>query len=294
MRLLGWILAVLLCAGHALATPSEDLALARDAFRNSRFAEAIPMLTALLYPQTRLADRAELAEAHLLLGVSYFETGDPQPAAREFEEALFIDSTLTLDPLLFSERVVRFFESRKKAMEDQQRASDEARRLAEERDAAYRAMENMYVVEKRDFYVNFIPFGAGQFQNGDRNKGIAFAVSQAAFGATSAGLFTYLITKYRLQNDVPPTEAESVRNLQILQVTTGGITLGLMAWGIVDALIHYQPTVRIEPDKSFLPKNLRDRLEPNRPLKPDLQSSSLELIPMPLANGGGVAASWEF
>jgi hypothetical protein len=100
---------------------------------------------------------------------------------------------------------------------------------------------------------------------------------------------------------VPREEADTVRNLQILQVTTGGITLGLMAWGIVDALIYYQPTKRLEADKSYLPKELRDKLEGDKPLKPNLDNGkrkprkgSFRLLPVPTTNGGGFVASWEF
>ncbi|MBT8492797.1 MAG: hypothetical protein KJO07_07030 [Deltaproteobacteria bacterium] len=243
----------------------------------------------------------------MLLGVSYFELGDPQSAQREFDEALFIDSTLKLDPVVYSTSVVRFFENRRKNLEDQSRQVEQNRKLAAERDEALRALRNTWVVEveKRDYYVNFIPFGAGQFQNGQRKKGIAFAVSQSALGFTSAALFTYLLTRYRLQSDVPREEADTVRNLQILQVTTGGLTLGLMAWGILDALIYYEPTTtkRLEADKSYLPKDLRDKLEGDKPLKPDITprprrkkppKGSFRILPVPTANGGGFVASWEF
>ena len=41
--------------------------------------------------------------------------------------------------------------------------------------------------EVRPYYVNLIPFGAGQFQNGQRCKGLAFAISEATTAGLSAG-----------------------------------------------------------------------------------------------------------
>ena len=76
------------------AAPLDELVEARNAFRDGDFSGAIPMLSKLLYPQARLAEREELAEAHLLLGVAYFETGDSAAAQVEFEQALLLGPRL--------------------------------------------------------------------------------------------------------------------------------------------------------------------------------------------------------
>ena len=43
----------------------------------------------------------------------------------------------------------------------------------------------MRTVEKRNFLVNFVPFGAGQFQQGRTSLGIVFAAGEGALAVTS-------------------------------------------------------------------------------------------------------------
>ena len=55
------------------------------------------------------------------------------------------------------------------------------------RGCAAQARDRAY--EQHSYAVNFIPFGAGQFQNGQRGKGWAFLGIEAALGAISLGAF---------------------------------------------------------------------------------------------------------
>ena len=73
--------------------------------------------------------RGELAEAHLLLGVSHFEVSSETEAEVEFRNALRYDIDLALDPLLFSEKAVAFFEATKAAYREKAVEDAEMRRL---------------------------------------------------------------------------------------------------------------------------------------------------------------------
>src|SRR5690606_37043216 len=156
----------------AHAAPAEQLAEAREAVRLGRYDEAIPLLTYLLYPDAQIAARADLVEAHVLLGVSHFEKGNRADARRELDAALFLDDSVVLDPLLFSEEAVAFFEERKQIFRERARREEETHKLAEERARLRRILENMIVIERKPYYINFVPFGAGQVQNGHDAKGI--------------------------------------------------------------------------------------------------------------------------
>ncbi len=270
-------------ARAAAATPADDLAQARDSFRRGDYGEAIPRLNYLLYPEPRLADMGELVEAHVLLGVSHYETGDRKTAAREFEEALFIDPSVSLDRLLFSEGAIEYFEDTREKLAERTRQGEEIRRLAEERDRLRRALANLVVIEKRSYYVNFIPFGAGQFQNGQDGKGIAFAAVEAALGGASAGIWGYQALKYGFGGAVPRGDVATVRRMQEVQVATGIACLGVMAWGIVDSLLNYEPKQQIDADPSLIPASA-------------VESTSLapSLVPLPTPGGLGVGAHWRF
>lgn len=277
IALLLWLVA------PARATPSEELEQARELFRSGDFARAIPPLNYLLYPSPRLSQPEDLVEAHLLLAVCAIETGDPKTARREFEEALFLDPKLTLDAQLFSSKAVEFFEDVRRDFEEREARDAEQRRIAEENERLRRALESMYVYEKRPYYVNFIPFGAGQFQNGQREKGLFFATSQAVTGGLSAGIWLYLVGEYGLPGSIPQEEQDTVRQvrrLQQIEIGAGALCLGLMAWGVIDSLVHYEPVVRGEADPSLL--KLRDK-KPETRIEPTL-----------LPGGAGVSLTWEY
>lgn len=268
----------------AFAGPSEELAEARTAFRRGDYEQAIPQLSGLLYPHSRLSRQADLTEAHLLLGVAYYETGRAASAEREFQEALFVDPEVSLDGI-FSDEVVRFFRRTKKAAMRRRDEEQRLRRLAEERDRYRRALENMYVVEKRNYFVNFVPFGAGQFQNGQTEKGIAFAVSQGLLGGTSMAMYALQQLQY---NPYTPGDIDTINRLRLVQLSTGGLALTIMGWGIIDALANYEPTVERRADESLMPDD-GPGIRPD-----DASSSSFRLGPSFTPGGAGLSATWEF
>jgi tetratricopeptide (TPR) repeat protein len=268
------------------ATPTEELQAARESFLAGDYKAAIGKFTALLYPTSRLAKASSIAEAHLLLGVSFFETGEREGASREFEEALFLDESLSLDADLFSAEAVRFFDEKKAELKGKAEDSAEKERLARREQALNRALQNMVVLEKRRYWVNFMPFGAGQFQNGERNKGFAFFVGEAVLGGTSVGLWSYQVIKYGFRGKVPRDEVDTVNTLQVMQIGSGALFYALMAWGIVDSLSHYEHAVKREADPSLL-KDLEDVLDNEKDTTPTV-------IPNAGPDGAGVSLLWEF
>jgi hypothetical protein len=278
-----------LAVRRAQATPAEDLDRARSSFRENDFATAIPLLNYLLYPAPRLAQAEDLIEAHLLYGVCTFEIGDTITARREFEEALYLQGDLELDPVLYSQGAIKFFDETKAVIRERNRLADERRQIAEERDRYQQLLASLVVVEKRSYYVNFIPFGAGQFQNRQRKKGLAFAVGQGLTGATSAGIYLYLVGTYGRSGTVPNDEAAGVRRLQQIEIVAGTACLALMAWGIVDSLVNYQPAAQRRPDESLLPPDLRRRWPPA-----EAPPTSFLLTPTPIPGGAALSLTVEF
>ncbi len=282
----------------AHATPGQDLINARTEFRSGNYALSISLLSALLYPKNQLTDQSEIAEAHLLLGVAHLETGNIKGADQEFEEALFIDSTLKLDPLLFSTRAVDAFERKKEALDARLRAEEKALLEAKRAEKYRLAMENMVVIEKRDYYVNFLPFGSGQFQNGHRKKGISIAIAQAVLGGTSLALYGFQVFRYGFPGDVPLDEVGLVNAMQVAQIGTGIAFYGVYAYGVIDSLMYFQPTIERKPDKQYLDQVERDEGDDNSapaaksPVKKP--ESSLRLFPSAGPSSVGLGVSWEF
>lgn len=273
--------------GRAAAAPAEDLDRARTAFRAGDCPAAVPTLTVLLYPTPQLATPAQLAEAHLLYGACLVGAGDNAAAGREFEEALFVESTLTLDPMLFSPDAIRVFEQTRTTVEARARQEAEARALAEEREKLRKYRESLVFYEVRPYSLNFVPGGVGQFQRGAIGRGLFFASTQLATAATSAGIWIYLVRKYGYGGTVPREDAAFARRLQQVEIGTGVAFLGLVAWGIVDSLIHYKPQVQVRGDDALLVPPGPDAVPAHSPRT--APAARLDLGPTLVPGGGGLA-----
>ena len=285
---------VIAAAGVASASPAQDLEHARQAFRQHDYDSAMKLATFLLYPDEKLALPVDLVEAHVILGASNFETGHRSEAKTEFEKALQIQPDKSLTDLLFSEGAIRLFDETKADLEARAERDAQLRKLADERERIRRYKESLVVVEKRTFVVNFAPFGAGQFQNKQPARGLLFASGQVIAGGISAGAFLYLAGKYGLVAKVPNDDAQRVRQLQQLEIGAGIAFYAIYAWSVVDALLHYKPSVQIEGDDSLLPP-LPDPTKPTRkrPAKTTSVLDHLHLRPMLAPDSAGVGLSWE-
>src|SRR5206468_7850715 len=98
-------------------------------------------------------------------------------AAQEFRKLLQLRPYYRFDALLDPPQVVDFFNGVLREYEGELSQLEARRKQAEleerrRREAYERAKNGPTVIEKRyarnSFTVNFIPFGAGQFQNGQR------------------------------------------------------------------------------------------------------------------------------
>lgn len=278
-----------------LNDPAAQLEEAGAAFFAQDYAKAIPLLTFLLYPKVRFARKWQMVDARILLGAAHFETGNLVYARREFQEALRRDDEAPMDPSLFAPEVITFFEEIRKEVRAEQAAV--AVKLAEARanDRLVEALESMVVIERRPYYVNFVPGGAGQFQNGHNGKGLLFAISEAITCGASVGLWSYMVNRYGIVGSVPNDEVTTVRRLQQFQIGTGAACVVLMGTGIVDSLIHYQSETRVPADESLLPEEVRKKLR--RPAKAGKEKkplSSIHIVPSFGPAGAGMAMSWEF
>jgi tetratricopeptide (TPR) repeat protein len=291
------IVVALVLGSIAEANPSQDLDAANQAFRSGQLATALPLYNALLYPPPpRLANTNEVVEAYVNLGVCRVDAGDVDGAKREFEKALQLDPNKQLDPLLINNKeAVRLFDDTKADIRNRARDAEAKQQLADllkEREA-YR--KSLVVYRSHPFYQNFVPFGTGQFQNGDTPKGVAFAAGEGLTFATSIAIWGYLVNTYGISNhnlNISRDEAVTIHNLQVAEVGTGIAFFTLYVWGVIDAYRHYQPQVRVKADDSLLPPNLRN-LDPPKPPKKTSLLDRMHVVPIVTPNGAGIGVGWE-
>jgi tetratricopeptide (TPR) repeat protein len=284
------VLAALAAAAHA--SPTRDPDRARQSFKARDWQSAIPVLNTLLYPRIQLDQQEDEIEAHVLLGAALLEVGDRDRAQEEFEKALEIDPERSISTLTFSTGAVRLFEQTKDQLQARIERDAARKRLAEAAERLEEYRKSLIVYETRPYYVNFVPFGAGQFQQRRTGAGILFAITQGVTGATSAGIFLYLAGKYGLVSDaVPLAEGPRVRLLQQIEIGTGIAFLGFYAWGVVDSLLSYKPRQQIEGDDSLIP---RDLLVPEEtaPRQTSLRDR-IRVGPIITSSGVGIGIGWE-
>lgn len=285
-------LAVAAASRAADASPSQDLERLRQAFREHDYQSARILATYLLYPDEKLAQPVDLVEAHVLLGASDFETGHRAEAKIEFEKALQIQPDKTLTDMLFTEGAIRLFDETKADIEARARRDAELRKIADERERIRKYRESLVVVERRSFFVNFVPFGAGQFQNKQPGRGVLFAAGQGVAAGISVGIFVYLAGKYGIVANVPPGDGPGVRQLEQVEIGAGVAFWALYTWGVVDSLLHYKPRVQVEGDDSLLPP-ISEPADVKKPRPKTSLRDRLHLAPMLTPHGGGIGLTWE-
>jgi hypothetical protein len=144
-------------------------------------------------------------QAHRILAVSYLFVKRQDQATLEFRKLLQLIPDYRFDPLLDPPEVVDFFNTVRKGyevelvqLEAKRKAMEQARQR--DKEECEKARAGPTVIEKRvgrnSFAVNFIPFGAGQFQNGHRKKAWAFLIGESVLGAVSVGAFVTNIVVY--------------------------------------------------------------------------------------------------
>jgi hypothetical protein len=244
------------------------------AFGRAEYQRAIEILYPLLYPDILLDSEGEIVQARRMLAVAYLFENKPEAARREYKRLLELRRDYRFDPLLDSHRVVDFFDAVFKEQEaelikwkqrrlelDKQRAEQRKRDLAS---ANVNLKPTIVRYERHSFAVNFIPFGAGQFQNGQRRKGWAFLGAEATLGAISLGAFATNLALYGLNPhrgckipqppgiECPPaqidhSQEDTSRVLLNIQVISGGLFFAVAIWGVIDAIQNHQLDVLL-PD----------------------------------------------
>ena len=244
----------------------------RTAFGRAEYQRAIEILYPLLYPEVLLDSEGEVVQAHRMLGVAYLFENQPDGARREFRKLLELRPDYRFDPLLDPQRVVDFFDGVLKeeqatiaAIEEKRRKHDED--LAKHRRDTLRLSQPPTILryERHSYAINFIPFGAGQFQNGQRRKGWFFFGAETTLAAVSVGAFTTNFALYGLsprrgcnmppppnvqceQGSIDHSQENRSRALLGVQLVSGGLFFAVAIWGVIDAIRNHQPEVLL-PDE---------------------------------------------
>ncbi len=274
-------LAIAGVSGAARADDLQELELGKNRFEADQYADAAARFLAMLDVSAPPCDRApasasghcrltdpelvararEYAAASLIVLKRYAE-------ADQLIEALLRDRpAYSPNPAVFPQEVIDRFTTvrgrlrqeldavaRKRAEEEQARRQQaqkeeeaQRRRIAELERLA--SLER--VVARSSRWVAFVPFGAGQFQNGDPALGWVFAVSEAAAGVASIGLAGAVAAYANADLTAKdPTTGQTVNRSELqsrIDTATLANRIAFSAWagitviGIVQAQIAFVP-----------------------------------------------------
>jgi hypothetical protein len=256
----------------ALAAPPE-LKRAKDRFDFGAYADAAGTLRQLLARSPQLSQQ-EAVEAYRILGISEYQLGDKRAARAAFVNLLSFAPDHALDPFLVPPPIVEFFDAVKKEHEpalaplrerrrelaEQQRLADEAkRRLLAEEQLRTGPPTKIVRVEERVYLFNWLPLGAGQFQNGDRATGAAIAAGQLVLGLVNVAA---IVAHNQIADDRTrtcisgepgcsrPPYSDSDRTLlsriEAVKYVSAGLFWSLYAYGVWDAHRNYVPRIETE------------------------------------------------
>jgi tetratricopeptide (TPR) repeat protein len=229
----------------------EQLQEIRRQFREGSYDAVERLATTILGSDPSILIRAE---THQYLGASLELLGRSVEAEEQFEELLTLQPQFIMDQAEFPTEVITLFETvrlrvqdRISQIEERRRRAQEAERIERERrlrDEQERIQEIsrprylVHEVRERHFVVTLMPFGAGQFQNGQRNKGYAFLGTELVL--TAGSMIVWLLGSTLPDNADDPGRAGEIQDgYEIASACIYGTLGALVLAGIIDAIVNY-------------------------------------------------------
>ncbi|MFN3197979.1 MAG: hypothetical protein ACE366_06110 [Bradymonadia bacterium] len=259
-------LALCACAGAAQAQgqpaaaaeapfdAERALERANRAYTFGDYQTAVNELTPAVEPKMRLVGIGEQARAFELLGLSHWYLGQTSLAQRYFRRMILLNPDKALDPRLVPPPIIEFYDGlRADLADDIKRSEAELRKRIEEEERQRQernALIREVTIEKRERLVALLPFGAGQFQNGDHKLGWFFMISEGAAAMTSLACFLAIESLRQDNTRFRQDETDLAQNLQTVQLTSAYLAIGLGLVGIIEAQVSF--TEQVETDRGFL------------------------------------------
>ena len=268
-------------AQSSAADPSQDFERARDAYTRAQYGEVVDILEPLVTGEIpAIRDDILLQESRKYLGAAYVLTDQVSDGRAQFAALLRSQgvevAAYRLEPMArFPSRVHEVFRgvqdelvAAAEQLERERQALDTAmnlRRLNAMTALVARAQRDEVEVHHEPA-VAFIPFGAGQFQNGNEGLGYAFLILETAFLSTAAismGAWIPLDAQHAatLRGEVASEIDLGLLNaLIVVNWSSIGAFLATYAIGVIEASVNFVPSHRVSRERE-LPQEILDNLD---------------------------------
>jgi tetratricopeptide (TPR) repeat protein len=314
-RLFGFALVAMamFVGSPAHADSRAELEKARASFLARNWTDAEERLRVLLDPKSGLKERSLISQARMYLGASLLAQGKKDDAKEEFEKLVLDDPTFDPDPLSFpGEAINTFIDVRSSLLEQIRNAQQTAARLAAEkkaREEAEREKQRIWlekvkaqaaeekITVRHNRIVASLPFGAGQFQNGQPVLGWVFVGAEVAAIAGTAVTYGMYVYARNRENDelrrpggdvnrLVPQYHQRAEDLRIVNLSFAGAFVAVAALGIVQAHLAFVPESAEKRKRDLPPLGERPSLH-RESAKTALGLSEIAPIVSPLSGNDG-------
>jgi hypothetical protein len=262
---LGAALLVLVLSSQARADEWDDFEQARSAYASQDYALAAERLEALIGGDVpAMQNETLLLESRKYLGAAYLFLGRRADAEHQFALLLHQDASYQIDPIQFPQAVLQVFDEVRvrveRELEAEARQAEAAERAQRERELrlllenetrireleAMAGQETVRTVNSRALAL--LPFGVGQFRNGNRGLGRALAGTESVLLVLGVGTF---LAQQKLPDWDPYLADERIsdrlrranRALNYTNWIAGSAFGALAIIGIIEAQINFRPVV---------------------------------------------------
>lgn len=268
------LLVLLLPSTRVAADDLSAFEAARARYERHEYARAVEAFRNLVGTDPpRVSNALLVLESRKYYAASLLFVGAKKEARAQFRLLLQQEPDYTLDPLAFPTEVVALFDEVKESVRSElaeQREAEKKREreaqldlLAAEQLRRSSLLRLRTLAESRELLVQnsrwiaSVPFGVGQFQNGDRGLGVAFAMAQGLAVVTS--VVSYIGHQRVADNNPTSAELPETRRIAQLWQTTNLVSFttfaALALVGIIDAHVRFVPS-RVRATTRPLPTDL--------------------------------------
>lgn len=259
-------LSLLLLGVHAHASEQTDMEKARAAYIAHQYDDADARFRAMLDPQRgTVHDPVLVTQARMYWGAVKLAQKKQDEAIQIFEKLLLTDPGFDPDPLSFPSDVIDLFidtrakirdkinaqaqaraqaDVARKAHEEEERRRERARVLRLEQMAAEET-----ITERHSRLIAFVPFGAGQFQNGQKELGWFFLISESALVVAGAVTVPIYLADLQSRSDAHAAGddfraqeyIDRASTIRTINLALFGTFVADAAIGVLQANLAYQP-----------------------------------------------------
>ena len=238
-------------------TPVVEL---KNQFEYGNYAKVVNLAEKILDKNKAELKKEELIETYKYLGLSNYIEGKREDAGATFIMLLSIDPSYHLDPLYAPPELISFFMKIKAEIfpNDTQTPDKKPvenninqRKTGPETKKYYTKYK--YYYEKNNYFVNFIPFGAGQFVNGSKVKGsLVLSTQLLALGSNMFFYFSLRAMKDK-NGAIDQGKISRAKLYRTMQYVSAGVAAAAYIYGVIDAVVNYKSyhLIRTEESKNF-------------------------------------------